>query len=151
MLFLTVLSIVSLSVWIATIGLPSCRQAFIEKYLELTVEPGADLAPFVDKFLRPDGVFILKMISTHAGNMMCCKVIEGLWMRYVEWQSMAMRKELRRTPSSKDRRRSDSRERERIMRNRTGSPPREDNTVHSHEGLANRTPVSAITDTRHYV
>jgi hypothetical protein len=151
MLFLTALSIISLSIWLATIGLPSCRQAFVEKYLELSVDPGGDLAPFVEKFLRPDGVFILKMVSTHAGNMMCCKVIESLWIRYLEWQNLVLRKELRRTPSAKERRRSESKERERILRNRTGSPPREDNTVNPHEVLSNRVPITSITDTRHYV
>lgn len=134
----------------ATLSLPSCRQAFIEKYLELSVEPGDDLVPFVEKFLRPDGVFLLKMISIHAGNMMCCRLVESLWLRYVEWQSLGLRKELKRTPSSKERRRSQSHERERVLRNRVGTPPREDLTVKPHD-IPNRAPIPSITDTRHYV
>ncbi|CAK5085464.1 unnamed protein product [Meloidogyne enterolobii] len=65
LLFLAFLSIVNLSAWLATVAVPICRQAFVEKFLDLSqYEPktSAEVHLFVEKFLRPDGVFLLKMV-----------------------------------------------------------------------------------------
>jgi hypothetical protein len=96
-LFLAFLSAVNLSAWLATLAVPVCRQAFIEKYMEFGdsassipgTEPksSADLHMFVEKFLRPDGVFLLKMVSIHAGNIVCAKMTEALWVHYVLWRN----------------------------------------------------------------
>jgi len=66
LLFLAFLSIVNLSAWLATVAVPICRQAFVEKFLDLSqYEPktSAEVHLFVEKFLRPDGVFLLKMVG----------------------------------------------------------------------------------------
>lgn len=83
MVFLALLTIINLSAWLATLSIPMCRQAFVEKYLDVSVDAGGDLAPFVEKYLRPDGVFLLKMVSIHAGNVMCCRLTDTLYSRYV--------------------------------------------------------------------
>ena len=65
LLFLAFLSIINLSAWLATVAVPICRQAFVAKYLDLGQdEPKtpAEIHMFVEKFLRPDGVFLLKMV-----------------------------------------------------------------------------------------
>ena len=55
------------------------------------------LGRFTDRFLRPDGVFLLQMIASHAGNLTCAKVnkpsrsyqnklfqlTEALWMIFL--------------------------------------------------------------------
>ncbi|KAK6018554.1 Innexin [Ostertagia ostertagi] len=38
---------------------------------------------FTDRFLRPDGVFLLQMIASHAGNLTCAKVTEALWLMFL--------------------------------------------------------------------
>ncbi|RCN26251.1 hypothetical protein ANCCAN_28023 [Ancylostoma caninum] len=38
---------------------------------------------FTDRFLRPDGVFLLQMIASHAGNLTCAKVTEALWLIFL--------------------------------------------------------------------
>lgn len=81
MVFLALLTIFNLSAWLATLSIPMCRQAFVEKYLDVSVDSGSDLAPFVEKYLRPDGVFLLKMVSIHAGNVMCCRLTDTLYSR----------------------------------------------------------------------
>lgn len=71
---------------------PICRQAFVEKYLEVgheSAKSNVEFNFFVEKFLRPDGVFLLKMISIHAGNIMCCKLTEALWIHYIQWRNAA--------------------------------------------------------------
>uniref|UniRef100_A0A914M4R3 Uncharacterized protein n=1 Tax=Meloidogyne incognita TaxID=6306 RepID=A0A914M4R3_MELIC len=48
------------------VAVPICRQAFVEKFLDLSqYEPktSAEVHLFVEKFLRPDGVFLLKMVG----------------------------------------------------------------------------------------
>lgn len=69
---------------------PVCRQAFVEKYLEVghdASKSSVEFTLFVEKFLRPDGVFLLKMISIHAGNIMCSRLTEALWVHYIQWRN----------------------------------------------------------------
>lgn len=69
---------------------PICRQTFVEKYLEIgneSTKSSVEFRFFVEKFLRPDGVFLLKMISIHSGNIMCCKLTEALWIHYIKWRN----------------------------------------------------------------
>lgn len=72
-LFLAFLSAVNLAAWLATVAVPFCRQAFVEKYLDFGEgehKSSMEISLFVEKFLRPDGVLLLKMVSIHAGNIM---------------------------------------------------------------------------------
>ena len=143
MILLIFLSLINIGIWLATLSIPSCRQAFIEKYLEITVEPSSELGPFVEKFLRPDGVFLLKMISVHAGTIICSKLTESLWIRFVDWQNTHVprvkRSSLRDSAVAEGlvlRRRSQSRDREHR---------------HSRGPDLNRAPLATVTDTKHYV
>ncbi|KAL3118165.1 hypothetical protein niasHT_001939 [Heterodera trifolii] len=90
-LFLAFLSIVNLSAWLATVSVPICRQAFVLKYLDANcpeeARTSADVHMFCEKFLRPDGVFLLKMVSVHAGNIMCARLCEALWAQFQQWRA----------------------------------------------------------------
>ncbi|KAF7639856.1 Innexin [Meloidogyne graminicola] len=91
LLFLAFLSIFNLSAWLATVAIPLCRQAFIEKFLDLNnqyeIKTTTEIHLFVEKFLRPDGVFLLKMVSVHAGNIICTKLCESLWLQFQQWRA----------------------------------------------------------------
>ncbi|VDM55306.1 unnamed protein product [Angiostrongylus costaricensis] len=47
-----------------------CRQNFVAKHLDMESD---QIVRFTDRFLRPDGVFLLQMIASHAGNLTCAK------------------------------------------------------------------------------
>uniref|UniRef100_A0A183CEJ6 Innexin n=1 Tax=Globodera pallida TaxID=36090 RepID=A0A183CEJ6_GLOPA len=89
-LFLSFLSIINVSAWLATVAVPVCRQAFVLKYLDACPEEtraSADVHLFCEKFLRTDGIFLLKMVSAHAGNIMCARLCETLWVLFQQWRT----------------------------------------------------------------
>jgi hypothetical protein len=72
-------------------------------------KPSGEVNIFIEKFLRPDGVFVLKMvayyylstfirltlkkiffvfqISMHAGNIICSRLCEALWLHFLHWRN----------------------------------------------------------------
>ena len=88
-LFLTICTLSNLIFWVTTLVAPKLRRRFIHKYLELSDYPPTDSAKdrkllnrFVVNFLRPDGVFILRMIAAHSGTVLCTELTNTLWMRF---------------------------------------------------------------------
>ncbi|KAI6177901.1 Innexin [Aphelenchoides bicaudatus] len=81
--FLATISTINISAWLATLSISVCRQNFVEKFLDTddATAPN-EVHEFVENFLRPDGVFLLKMLSMHAGNVMCARITEQLWLRH---------------------------------------------------------------------
>ncbi|GMT12440.1 hypothetical protein PFISCL1PPCAC_3737, partial [Pristionchus fissidentatus] len=72
---LLVSSIVSIISWLITMVFPSFSRRFVSQHLELssldgylsTGDKDKDVARFVHSYLRRDGVFALRMLSSHAG------------------------------------------------------------------------------------
>ena len=61
---------------------------FVGKYLTgiegYKMVDSQSLRRFVHNFLHHDGVFLLRMVSTHAGELSCYELSKRLWLLYIE-------------------------------------------------------------------
>ncbi|EYC21086.1 hypothetical protein Aduo_012264 [Ancylostoma duodenale] len=82
-IWLSVLGLITalnLLFWLCALASAHCRQNFVAKHLDMESD---QIGRFTDRFLRPDGVFLLQMIASHAGNLTCAKVTEALWLIFL--------------------------------------------------------------------
>ncbi|EJW86769.1 hypothetical protein WUBG_02323, partial [Wuchereria bancrofti] len=61
---------------------------FVGKYLTgiegYKMVDSQSLRRFVFHFLRQDGVFLLRMVATHAGELPCYELAKTLWNKYCD-------------------------------------------------------------------
>ncbi|KJH43341.1 Innexin [Dictyocaulus viviparus] len=77
---LGLITVMNLLFWLFALASTHCRQRFVSKHLDMESD---QIIRFTDRFLRPDGVFLLQMIASHAGNLTCAKVTEALWLIFL--------------------------------------------------------------------
>ncbi|VDD75053.1 unnamed protein product [Mesocestoides corti] len=77
---------ISIPLWIVRLGREKNRTHFIKKFLRLqeiyTTEDREILHNFICDFLRHDGVFLLRMISMNAGDVVTSDVVVEMWNIY---------------------------------------------------------------------
>uniref|UniRef100_A0A0N5AYZ5 Innexin n=1 Tax=Syphacia muris TaxID=451379 RepID=A0A0N5AYZ5_9BILA len=85
-LFLAIFSAFSLIYWISLSFLHGQHMRFIRKYLKATdlATDRQSVKKFVHKFLGFDGVFCMRMISAHAGDIIATELIVALWHDFTD-------------------------------------------------------------------
>uniref|UniRef100_A0A7I4Z155 Innexin n=1 Tax=Haemonchus contortus TaxID=6289 RepID=A0A7I4Z155_HAECO len=80
----SIVSVTSMLHWILISFLPGQHMKFIRKYLRATdlATDRQSVKKFVHKFLGFDGVFCMRMISAHAGDIMATELIVALWHNF---------------------------------------------------------------------
>ncbi|PAA67898.1 hypothetical protein BOX15_Mlig001448g4 [Macrostomum lignano] len=72
--------------WAVTSTMRASRRSFIKKYLKIMTsihsEEKAVAKKFVNSFLRYDGIFLLRMISHNAGDLITAEIVREIWLRY---------------------------------------------------------------------
>lgn len=78
----------SLLYWVAISISPGRQLNFVGKYLVgiegYKMVDSQSLRRFVFNFLRQDGVFLLRMVATHAGELPCYELAKALWHQYCD-------------------------------------------------------------------
>ncbi|PAV57632.1 hypothetical protein WR25_23286 isoform A [Diploscapter pachys] len=83
--------IFSLINWFILMTLPCFSRWFISQHLELSnyeaFNPNSqrskkDVRKFVHNYLHRDGIFVLRMVSSHAGVLFATDLVEALWKEY---------------------------------------------------------------------
>ncbi|VDO58364.1 unnamed protein product [Haemonchus placei] len=81
-------TVCSLFYWIYISVVPSRQLNFVGKYLTgiegYKMVDSQSLRRFVFHFLRQDGVFLLRMVATHAGELPCYELAKTLWNNYCD-------------------------------------------------------------------
>ncbi len=83
---LGIVTLISFINWFLRMGFARYRLKFIRKYLKIMcVLKDADKPTskkFVENFLRPDGIFLIRLISMNVGDMMAGDLACELWHIY---------------------------------------------------------------------
>uniref|UniRef100_A0A914XRE2 Innexin n=1 Tax=Plectus sambesii TaxID=2011161 RepID=A0A914XRE2_9BILA len=81
-------TVCSLVYWVYISVVPSRQLNFVGKYLTgiegYKMVDSQSLRRFVFNFLRQDGVFLLRMVATHAGELPCYELTKALWNAYCD-------------------------------------------------------------------
>uniref|UniRef100_A0A915EQS5 Innexin n=1 Tax=Ditylenchus dipsaci TaxID=166011 RepID=A0A915EQS5_9BILA len=80
----SIVSFFSMGHWMLLSFLPGQHMKFVRKYLRATdlATDRQSVKKFVHKFLGFDGVFCMRMISAHAGDIMATELIVALWHNF---------------------------------------------------------------------
>ena len=85
------MSVLSLIYWLFATTMSGWRVEFVSKYLRctgtITEHPSAREQQFIDGFvkelLRPDGVFLLRLIQTNGGDLLVGEIVTALYIKYI--------------------------------------------------------------------
>uniref|UniRef100_A0A915ASB5 Innexin n=2 Tax=Parascaris TaxID=6254 RepID=A0A915ASB5_PARUN len=85
-----VLSVLSLLYYLIALTIATCQREFVSRYLrcmgaiseQWNVRDERHLNDFIKKFLRPDGVFLLRLIQTNGGDLLVGEIVTALFNRY---------------------------------------------------------------------
>uniref|UniRef100_F1L806 Innexin n=1 Tax=Ascaris suum TaxID=6253 RepID=F1L806_ASCSU len=85
-----VLSVLSLLYYLIALTIATCQREFVSRYLrcmgaiseQWNVRDERHLNDFIKKFLRPDGVFLLRLIQINGGDLLVGEIVTALFNRY---------------------------------------------------------------------
>ena len=89
LVFVFAVTVYSIGRWFIKLALPSQRTAFVMNLLKQAFPDMKNensvrrlRGRFVDRYLRPDGVFILHLISSKSTEVIACDIVQHLWCCY---------------------------------------------------------------------
>lgn len=87
-IIVTIFTCLSFIQWIYRLSIASSQVGFLKKFLRIREqynnEDNSSLNSFFNAFLRKDGVFILRMFSINAGDLITADIVTELWNIYKE-------------------------------------------------------------------
>lgn len=89
-MLVTVCTLLSLIYWTVLSIVKGQQRVFVHRYLrvyDLLKDDMSDrraLNRFVNHSLRPDGVFLLRMIATNAGDLITTDIVVELWKKFLD-------------------------------------------------------------------
>jgi hypothetical protein len=103
-LVVLVLTVCNFLYWIVVSVSSSSRTSFVQRYLTYKQIDGYSntrkVQRFVDEKLRPDGVFVLRLISDNAGDIVTSEIVAYLWQHFSKKEDDANESFTAHTPSS---------------------------------------------------
>jgi len=96
LVFVIAMSCVGVLVWFLTL-LPRSNIRFVGKYLKVMnrLNGGSDkerklVQEFTNRYLRQDGVFVLRMVSSHVNDLTAAEIICSLWDNFVAYRAKSV-------------------------------------------------------------
>jgi hypothetical protein len=93
LVFVIAMSFIGVLVWFLTL-LPKSNVRFVGKYLKVMnkLNGGSDkerrlVKEFTDRYLRQDGVFVLRMVAKHVNDLTAAELVCSLWDNFVEYRA----------------------------------------------------------------
>lgn len=87
-LIVLIATIASLSYWLIMTFSKQQAESFITQYLRvygvLPNEARGPVNKFIDSYLRHDGVFLLRLISANAGDLITTDLVYHLWQMFLD-------------------------------------------------------------------
>ena len=87
-LLVGILTIYSLVRWLFMAFLPAAQESFIRRMLNTHGLPrdrnSAKVSSFAKRMLKPDGILVLRLMSTNAGELITSQVVRAMWLQYVD-------------------------------------------------------------------
>lgn len=96
LVFVIAMSCIGVLVWFLTL-LPRSNIRFVGKYLKVMnrLNGGSDkerklVQEFTNRYLRQDGVFVLRMVASHVNDLTAAEVICSLWDNFVAYRAKSV-------------------------------------------------------------
>ncbi|XP_067940884.1 innexin unc-9-like [Watersipora subatra] len=96
LVFVAAMSCIGVLVWLVTL-LPKSNMRFVGKYLKVMNRLSGQsdkerklVSEFTNRYLRQDGVFVLRMVSSHVNDLTAAEIICSLWDNFVAYRAKSV-------------------------------------------------------------
>ena len=90
LVFVVTITIIGLIMWIMRLGIPRDRVTYIKRHLAAHPDfnyqeeafQGRDFRKFVNRYLRQDGIFVLRLVDLNTNKLVLMELLSALWEFY---------------------------------------------------------------------